>query len=156
LGSQKLRREPRAPELPAPKTERNHQMPLDTPVAAGVLVVPRRLPMRIKVYNGSVANDENALCETCRHSTIIRGRTLDEEIVRCDAATMTPLVVTFRVTSCSAYSNDREPSYMEFLHQAWILRPGSSKRPAGFIRSSDLREDELVKYMRDRHDCFDE
>ena len=112
--------------------------------------------MRIKVYNGSVANGDGNLCDTCRHSTIIRGRTLDEEIVRCDAAAMTTLVVTFKVTSCSAYSDDREPSYMDFLHQAWILRPGSSKRPPGFIRSSDLREEELVKYMRDLHDRVDE
>lgn len=110
--------------------------------------------MRIKVYKGTVSECGSSLCETCRHSTITRGRTLDEEIVRCDAQ-MGTVLVTFKVTDCSAYIDNRLPTYMQLMEQAWILRPGSSKRAAGFVRSSDLREDEFRDVMTEFRDRFD-
>jgi hypothetical protein len=42
---------------------------------------------------------------------------------------------------------------MQMVQAAWILRPGSKKRPAGFIRGSDLRQEELADIMVDIHDC---
>jgi len=54
--------------------------------------------------------------------------------------------ITFKVTSCSDYVDQSVPSYWELMHQAWILRPESGKRPAGFVRASDLRDEE---YSRD-------
>jgi hypothetical protein len=38
---------------------------------------------------------------------------------------------------------------MERMQEAWILQPGSKKRKAGFIRASDLREEELASVMFD-------
>jgi hypothetical protein len=38
---------------------------------------------------------------------------------------------------------------MEMLQDAWILQPASKKRPAGFVRASDLREQELRVIMAD-------
>jgi hypothetical protein len=108
-------------------------------------------PMHLKVQNGTVSNSDSSLCNTCRLSTIVRGRTLDEEIVQCHALSMRSTRITFKVTHCSAYSDARHPSYMQMLEHAWILRPGSKKRPAGFIRSADLREDELSDIMVDIH-----
>ena len=29
------------------------------------------------------------------------------------------------------------------IQDAWILQPGSRKRPAGFVRGSELQEEEL-------------
>lgn len=84
------------------------------------------------------------LCHTCRHAIVTRGRTLDEELVHCQAVCMGAARVTFKVTSCSAYSDQRQPTYMDFMEDAWILRPGSRRRPAGFIRASELREEELA------------
>jgi hypothetical protein len=110
--------------------------------------------MRIKVHKGTVSESGNSLCETCRHATITRGRTPDEEIVRCEAQPMSMVLVTFKVTGCSAYTDERQPTYMQLLEQAWILRPGSGKRPAGFVRSSDLREDEFRDVMAERPECF--
>ncbi len=107
--------------------------------------------MHLKVQNGTVSNSESSLCNTCRLSTIVRGRTLDEEIVQCHALSMRSTRVTFKVTHCSAYSDARHPSYMQMLEHAWILRPGSKKRPAGFIRSADLHQDELSDIMVDIH-----
>ena len=103
--------------------------------------------MRIKVHNGTVSTSESSLCNTCRHSTIIRGRSLDEEIVQCQAVAMRVTQVTFKVTFCSAYSDARLPTYVQMLEDAWILQPGSKKRPSGFVRSSELRDEELASIM---------
>ncbi len=111
--------------------------------------------MHLKVQNGTVSNSESSLCNTCRLSTIVRGRTLDEEIVHCHALSMRSTRVTFKVTHCSAYSDARHPTYLQMLEHAWILQPGSKNRTAGFIRSADLRKDELSDIMVDidkRHD----
>jgi len=105
--------------------------------------------MRIKVHRGTPPNGDDSLCYTCRFSRIVRGRTLDEEIVICDASQMTQTQITFKVTSCTDYSDNRVPSYGELIQQAWILRPGSRKRPAGFVRGSDLQAQEFAEMMSD-------
>jgi hypothetical protein len=99
--------------------------------------------MRIKVQDGTPISGERSLCCTCRCSTIIRGRSLDEELVFCSALGLHGVHITFKVTSCSDYADLRTPSYMEMIQDAWILRPGSRKRPAGFVRGSDLQQEEL-------------
>jgi len=108
---------------------------------------PAESDMRIKIRNGTPMQVEATLCNTCRHSRITRGRKLDEEIVFCSASHMEATQITFKVTSCSAYSNRTEPTYYELMQQAWILQPGSRRRPPGFVRASDLRDEELARYM---------
>ena len=105
--------------------------------------------MRIKVYRGTVPNEGDSLCNTCRYSRITRGRRLDEEIVFCDASHIKTTQITFKVTSCSDYSDQSLPTYFELMQQAWILQPESRKRPAGFVRASDLRDEEVAQYMAD-------
>ena len=105
--------------------------------------------MHIKVHRGTPPNDGDSLCYSCRFSRVIRGRTLDEEIVICDASQLTNTRITFKVTSCSDYSDTRVPSYAELVQQAWILQPGSRKRPAGFVRGSDLGDEEFARLMTD-------
>jgi hypothetical protein len=107
--------------------------------------------MHIKIHDGTVSNSDSNLCGTCRHATITRGQTLDEEIVQCHAATMQTTRITFKVTFCSSHADVRQPSYMEMLQDAWILQPASKKRPAGFVRASDLREQELRVIIADLH-----
>ena len=99
--------------------------------------------MHIKVQNGTPADSESTLCATCRCSTIVRGRRLDEELVVCSALGVRGVQITFKVTFCSDYADKRSPSYMEMIQDAWILQPGSRKRPAGFVRGSELQEEEL-------------
>ena len=108
------------------------------PYSAGGLVV------LIKINGGTPVNGDKSLCETCVHSRITRGRRLEEELVLCDAAPMESIRITFKVTSCTQYMDAREPSYHELLERAWILKPGSTRRPAGFVRASELRYDELT------------
>ena len=112
--------------------------------------------MRVKVYNGTVPNEGTNLCGTCRHSTIIRGRRLDEEIVQCHAVALRSMPVTFKVTFCSAYSDERLPSYMQLMEDAWILQPSSKRRPAGFTRGSDLRDEERYLIMKEINERADE
>ena len=112
--------------------------------------------MHIKVYDGTASNSASSLCGTCRHSTITRGRRLDEEIVRCDAVPMKDACITFKVTFCSAYHDARQPTYMQMMEDAWILQPASKKRPAGFIRASDLRERKLRNILAELHAQSDE
>ena len=57
------------------------------------------------------------------------------------------LRITFRVTSCSDYTDSRLPSVMEMMENAWVLRKGSKRRPAGVIHGKDLRADEMVQMM---------
>jgi hypothetical protein len=112
--------------------------------------------MRIKVYDGTTTNSGSSLCGTCRHATITRGRRLDEELVQCQAIPMTITRITFKVTSCSSYNDVRQPTYLEMLEDAWILQPASKKRPAGFVRASELRERELRSILADLHSHADE
>jgi hypothetical protein len=104
--------------------------------------------MHLKVYDGTTLSGGSRLCATCRHATIIRGQRLDEEIVQCTGAGLRATRITFKVTACSAYHDDRLPSYMDLFDQAWILEPGSKKRPAGFTRGRDLHDDEVMREIR--------
>ena len=61
----------------------------------------------------------------------------------CSALGLRGVQITFKVTFCSDYADMRQPSYMEMIQDAWILQPGSRKRPAGFVRGSELQEEEL-------------
>lgn len=105
--------------------------------------------MHVKVRNGTVRDGGSSLCTTCRFSTIVRGRSLDEEIIQCHVIALRATLITFKVTSCSSYSDQRLPTYMEMMEDAWILQPGSKRRPAGFVRASDLRQDELTNVLAD-------
>ena len=95
--------------------------------------------MRIKVYGGTVPNDRDSLCATCRYSRITRGRRIDEEIVFCDASHIGVARITFKVTSCSEYSDQSQPTCFELMQQAWILQPASRKQPAGRLRDAGCR-----------------
>lgn len=108
--------------------------------------------MLFKVYGGTQLNEGDALCDTCRHARIVRGRRLEEEIVFCDAIVMQPVRITFKVASCSSYLDDREPSYQELCEKAWILRPATQRRPAGFVRAAELRGEEARRLLSDPTD----
>jgi hypothetical protein len=105
--------------------------------------------MLIKVYRGTAVQDGQPLCDTCRHSRIIRGRRLEEELIFCDAMMMRTVQINFKVTSCSNYVDDREPSYHELFEKAWILRPASEQRAAGFVRAADLNAKEASRFFAD-------
>jgi hypothetical protein len=103
----------------------------------------------MKVYEGTPSQSGQSLCETCRHSTITRGRRFDEEIVRCEALPMSSILIMFPVASCTAYMDADLPSYSELFEKAWILKPHDGRRSAGFVRASDLPFEERYRLTRD-------
>ena len=105
--------------------------------------------MLIKIYGGTRLQEVDNLCESCRCARIVRGRRLDEEVVFCSAMAMDPVRIAFKVTSCSDYLDATTPPYHELVEKAWILTPKTRRRPAGFVRGSDLGPDELVRIMRE-------
>jgi hypothetical protein len=111
--------------------------------------------MRIRVYGGTPSQSGKTLCETCKHSTITRGRRLEDEIIRCEAQAVGTTFVTFIVTECTAYLDAALPSYPELFEKAWILRPRDGKREAGFVRSSELPSKERWELMHEERN-FDE
>ena len=98
--------------------------------------------MRIKVRGGTVDHGQRSLCETCRHSTTIRGARLDDEIVECNQLSFRNQRIPFPVTSCSGYSDRRQPSLREMEEAAWILRSDPHRNEVGFVRSSRLKDEE--------------
>jgi hypothetical protein len=110
--------------------------------------VQYRSAMRIKIYGGTPRDSDTNLCESCRASRIVRGRTLDEEIVFCDAMAMSPVRIPFKVTDCSSYDDQRMPTYAQLAHQAWILVSATRRRPAGFVRAAELPAMERYKFLR--------
>ena len=107
--------------------------------------------MLTKVYGGTERLEGASLCDTCRLSRITRGPRLEDEIVVCNAATMRAVRVSFKVTTCTHYVDQREPSYMEMFEQAWILRPSTKRRAAGFVRAADLEGEEAFRLRHDEH-----
>jgi hypothetical protein len=120
----------------------------DSTVASALLTPMPGECMHLKVYDGTRPSGGSSLCATCRHATIIRGQRIDDEIVQCTGAGLRATRITFKVTSCSAYHDDRLPSYMDLFDQAWILQPGSKSKSAGFVRGRDLHDDELMREIR--------
>jgi hypothetical protein len=116
-------------------------------VAVQPVNVQQERLMYLKIRNGTPTHSGQTLCATCRLSMIVRGRTLEEEIVHCHAMPSHAVPITFTVTSCSTYCDTRTPSYVQMLQSAWILKPRTRKRPAGFIRAADLSDKEMSELM---------
>ena len=104
--------------------------------------------MRIKVHGGTACG-EGSLCTTCSHAIITRGQRLDDEIVDCRVIFHGARRVTFRVSSCTAYHDHRLPSLTQLMEEAWVLQPGSKRQPAGFVKGSELRREEMAELMMD-------
>ena len=109
----------------------------------------------MKIHGGTVLSSEKSLCANCRFATIVRGRTLDEEVVHCGSMTTRGMRVTFKVTSCTAHSDIDQPTYMQLLEDAWILKPASKRKPAGFVKNSELKAHEIQEIMRELRESED-
>jgi hypothetical protein len=87
--------------------------------------------MHIKVRGGTVSEGEPALCATCRYATVIRGRSLREEIVECSQLADGHGRITFPVTRCAKY-----------LH-----RPGEETEQASQIGLDEPPAHRLASYL---------
>lgn len=106
--------------------------------------------MRLKIRDGTPRHGGESLCLTCVHATIIRGRTIEEEIVTCNGRSLHgALRITFVVTACTDYTDERLPSMAQLMENAWILRCGRKGRAAGFVHGRDLDVDAILKLTAD-------
>lgn len=105
--------------------------------------------MRLKVQGGTARHGEPSLCLNCRHATVVRGTSLQDRIVDCGRLAGGHSRVPFPVSSCSGYSDRRQPSLREMEEIAWVLRTDARKNNIGFVQARDLEP-------RDRHVLPDE
>ena len=92
-----------------------------------------------------VADSAHLQATTRRRRCNIGGTTPRRKVIFA----VTVVQITFKVTSCSVYVDDREPSYHELCEKAWILRPASKQRAAGFVRAADLSGEEARRLLVD-------
>jgi hypothetical protein len=76
--------------------------------------------LRIKVDGGTISGD-SFLCESCQHSTVMRGASIKEMLVRCCAHDGPPFSVAFRVLKCNSYEAIDSTDLKRMKHQAgWL------------------------------------
>ncbi|MGH9867051.1 MAG: hypothetical protein ACREAA_02655 [Candidatus Polarisedimenticolia bacterium] len=101
--------------------------------------------MRLKIQGGTVKHGEPSLCLSCRYATVVQGENLAERIIECERLFGGAARITFTVTSCTQYSDRRQPSLREMEETAWVLRSEPSRRKAGFVHARELKpEDRYV------------
>ena len=92
--------------------------------------------MRLRVHGGTPDHGEPTLCHTCRWATIVRGRSVSHEIIKCSEILGR---VPFAVTSCTEYNDRRRPSRTDLEDIAWVLRTDSKTRTIGFVKPDPNR-----------------
>jgi hypothetical protein len=94
--------------------------------------------MRLKLQGGTARDDEAPLCLSCRPATVIRGRTLHDEIIDCRLLYGRSSRITFPVMSCSGYDDRRQATLRPLEQVAWVLRTGRGRR-IGFVPARELK-----------------
>src|SRR5262245_31666498 len=98
--------------------------------------------MKVKIRGGTVDHGEPSLCSSCRAAIIVKGARLGDEIVQCGLINMRDRAITFAVTSCSEYVHRAHPSLWHMEQISWVLRPGADDKQVGFVKASELEDDE--------------
>jgi len=96
------------------------------------------MPIRVSVRD----EGEGGLCEHCKHSTKMQGRTPRGSVVtkfRCTAF-MEPFVLAMEVQKCGAYQRRGTPSLYEMKEAAWLLM-GERNKTAGFVHPNKIDKD---------------
>jgi hypothetical protein len=92
--------------------------------------------MRVKIRGGTVTEGEPPLCQTCRYATIVKGRSLQNEIVECQEL----MVRHGRITFPGSPTAPATPTAGSHPSARWRRSPGScaailsGKRSASFTR----------------------
>lgn len=95
----------------------------------------------IKIRQGTPTHTATSLCESCRRAIVVRGRTLDEEIIQCGALSG-PFAdrIVFRVTSCNRYDDRSRPSLNSMTAIAWELRTDTEAKQIGFMSPDEISQ----------------
>ena len=96
--------------------------------------------MQIKIHGGTVQNGQSSLCHTCRHSTVVRGARLRNEIVEVRDPRLQPQSGDVpRHDLRRAYVSRQHPSLSDMEEEASILRTNAKRHRVGFVPSKDLK-----------------
>ena len=96
--------------------------------------------MKIKVDKGTPLHAARSLCETCSHSTIVKGEKLDEEVVVCHQIGMNGQRITFKVTECNSWEQKHRVRVSEMAKIAWIINTDTKVGPIGFMSPAKRKE----------------
>jgi hypothetical protein len=96
--------------------------------------------MGIHVRNGTPLHGPS-LCETCSHAHIEKGYRESEELILC-GANYPMHRVQFPMRECTGYVDKTRLGLNAMERIAWVLAPQGSKRTAGFVRASEVRDEE--------------
>jgi len=94
--------------------------------------------MRLKIHGGTAQHGEPSLCLTCRFATVVKGRSISDEIIECSRLS-DHARITFAVTSCTAYADRRRAALHDMEEIAWVLRSDPKKNTIGFVKASELK-----------------
>jgi len=100
--------------------------------------------MHIKVRGGTVQHGEQSLCATCKYATVVKGRSLREEIVECSQVASGHGRIRFPVTECSEDLHRNHPSLHAMESIAWVLRTNPGRTRIGFVRARDVKLSERL------------
>src|SRR5687767_8295199 len=92
---------------------------------------------RIKVVGGTPHQGSPSLCLTCRRATVVKGQTLNSQIIRCHALER---AMEFSVSECDSYDDRSQPSLWDMKEIAWALVTDSRRR-IGFVPRKDWSEE---------------
>ena len=80
-------------------------------------------------------------CTTCRHAHVVEGYRESEVIVMCTYASYdNPLMLPFRVKSCSNHLDRTRPSYAQMEKLAIPVTTGTLK-PVGFLGKREVEKE---------------
>jgi len=69
--------------------------------------------------------------------------------VFCEASDLRTAQITFTVTTGTDDTDKRLPVDVEMMEQAWILKPRTRRRAAGFARANELEDEEMSRSLCD-------
>ena len=95
--------------------------------------------MRIKIHGAQATCGGASLCLSCRHSIVVKGARLQDEIVECGMLASPHSRITFPVHFCTEYLSRQHASIREMEDVAWVLRTDARRRRVGFVHARDLR-----------------
>jgi hypothetical protein len=90
-----------------------------------------------------ITDHSKNLCETCERGCVVKGQTLNQEMIRCGYLDS---LMPFRVAECSRFKNRTEKDIYELTQIAWLI--DNKKGNIGFVKPKDLtreQKDELYE-----------
>jgi hypothetical protein len=108
--------------------------------AEALCAPPTKVAMSVNVKNGTPVHGPS-LCATCSNAHIEKGYRASQELVFC-SANYPMHRVPFPIRECTGYLDKTRQDIKAMEQMAWILAPRGPKRKAGFVHSSELRNEE--------------